>query len=274
MADHGHYGVVGKDESRQGIYVFTPEGKFLSSLNNLSADKVLKVLDAGLKKWNALPDAKKSAVSPNKFAPRHRWEDFYPHDGLVLNAISRDLPLDLKADSPPRSTWNRDAAWFSSDEAQKIIPLNKPVGHQFELPEFFTKRIAQFSLVDAVKGQTSPFKAEEIKGSRISGTIVSTDQAQVTIQITGATSGVHRTRGVKTNLLGKATFDREKKRFLNFEIVCIGERWGRTPFNDRRKQLESSPIGYVFQMAQPDQPLQTPGIMWAYDAPWLQRPER
>ena len=65
MADQGsHYGKRERGKSRQGIYVFTASGKFLASINDLSADNVLQMLERGWEAWERLPDSEKAATAP------------------------------------------------------------------------------------------------------------------------------------------------------------------------------------------------------------------
>ena len=274
MADSGHYGKRVRNMSRQGIYVFTPDGTFLASINHLSADSVLKMMKEGLAKWEQLPAAKRNAsvVVEN---PKHRWEDSYPRDGLVLTVHSRDLPLshDMNAERLP--TWNRDSAWFSKKEAVSMIPADPKVGDKFELPEFFVTRIVRWHLVDFVKGQTEDFKANEIVGSVISAEVLEVDSDSVKVLLTGETNAQvdGGGRGLSTKMLGHAEFDLEGGAFKAFEIVALGKRWGKTRFNDRRRQLDATPIGFAFEMADENATPIIPGIIWSYNAPWIKRPE-
>lgn len=275
MSDHGHYGKRRKDESRQGTYVFTPSGKFLASINDLDPDNVLATLQRGLKKWNELSEEEKRAAPDKPLEPKHRWEQFYPRDGLVLDGYSRDLPNDGNPTSEQLPTWNRDAAWFSKSEAATMVPKEMEVGMEFDFLPAFVARMAKLHFVDNVKGQTEPFS--QIDGSKISGVVSGLDGDRATIRISGVSSGQvasqRRGRGVKTKIMGSAIYDLKSRSFVEFEIVAIGERWGRTRFNDRRRQMEATPVGYVFQMAPTDAPAAIPGIIWAYDAPWLKGPE-
>ena len=50
MANKGHYQKEGG--SRQGIYICSPSGELLSSINSLNHDDVLFVIQQGLDKWN------------------------------------------------------------------------------------------------------------------------------------------------------------------------------------------------------------------------------
>ena len=279
MADNGHYGTSGKDQSRQGTYVFTAQGKFLSSINNLSADRVLKTLEDGLAKWNALPESEKSpaAASQTELAPAHRWEDSYPRDGLVFTIYNRDLPADRDYNSKQLPTWNRDAAWFSAAEVKEMVPSDLTSGQAFDFPDFFVSRLCRLHFVDSVKGQTEAFRETEIVGSEISGSVTKRDGSILSIKVTGTTRGHcergRRRPGVETKILGTAVYDEAKGKFLEFEFVALGERWGQTRFNDRRQQLEKTPVGFVFELAAPDAIAINPGMIWEYRGlPWLKLP--
>jgi len=50
-------------------------------------------------------------------------------------------------------------------------------------------------------------------------------------------------------LLGKATFDLAKGRFLTFEPMALASRWGGTQLNGRRGDTDAAPIGMLFTRA-------------------------
>ena len=279
MSDHGHYGKRRKGESRQGIYVFTAEGKFLSSINTLSADRVLKTIEEGLAKWDALPESerKPAATTTATVKPKHRWEAFYPRDGLVLKIFNRDLSPALSPSEKQLPTWNRDAAWFSPDELKQIVPENLKVGQSFEFHDLFVSRLCRMHFVDSVKGQTEAFDDSEIEGSRISASVVKREGDVLSLEINGKTRGKREQGrykfGVETELIGSAEYDESKKKFTKLEFVALGHRWGQTRFNGRRRQLERSPIGFTFEIADPKAQPIVPGIIWEYDGlPWLKQP--
>ena len=60
-------------------------------------------------------------------------------------------------------------------------------------------------------------------------------------------------RGFEARLLGKATYDVKKERFLTFEMVAVGKRWGAMQFNVRSGDLGPAPMGVLFTLA-PDSP--------------------
>ena len=274
MADQGHYGQLAKDKSRQGTYLFTADGTFLASINTLSANLILDTMKQGLVKWRGLPAADREPNQKSKSqSTSRRFEHLYPSDGLVLSVYARDLTARPRPDTMRLPTWNRDSAWFSKEEAEKLIPDNANVGDRFPMPAFFVQRLSKLHVVDSVKGQTEAFTNEEVAESTVTAVVVSKRDDRVRLELSGSTKGIHETgqfqRGVETKLMGKATFDIDTKRFSQFEFIAIGERWGMTKFNDREKELDRSSIGYSFELAEPDDDIVVPGIIWSYDAPWM-----
>ena len=55
-------------------------------------------------------------------------------------------------------------------------------------------------------------------------------------------------RGFEGKLLGRATFDPKTERFVAFELVAVGERWGATRYNFRT-DLDRSPFGFASVLA-------------------------
>ena len=54
----------------------------------------------------------------------------YPEDGLVLEAVARDLPrvADRRPDDWRKIAWNFDYAWFTRDEARAMVPEPRAIG--------------------------------------------------------------------------------------------------------------------------------------------------
>ena len=75
MADKGHYRRAGG--TRQGIYVCSPSGILLSSINSLKPDDVLTTIQTGLDNWNTLPLSDRDIPNDFSLKARHRWENSY-----------------------------------------------------------------------------------------------------------------------------------------------------------------------------------------------------
>jgi hypothetical protein len=58
-----------------------------------------------------------------------------------------------------------------------------------------------------------------------------------------------RKRGFETRLLGSAKYDLKQERFVAFEMVALGTRWGGTRYNRRADDLEPGPPGVAFTLA-------------------------
>lgn len=281
IADVGHYRA--HRTTRQGIYVCTPSGILLGSLNTHSVEKVKNLLLTSLKKYDELETDERRLENPRSILPDHRWEQSKPAKGLELTMYARDLPTSGKPDDNQDSNWNQDRVWFSKSEARQFLPedLSRLQADQmYSVPANLVARIAKFSIVDTVKGQTTHYSFDEVKQSKLSATVKHFDEATIQLNFVGQTQAASKgsrnrdmPHGIQTNLLGTALFDRQEQNFVQFEIVAVGTRWGRTVFNGRSKQLEQSPVGFAFQMTPPDAPLIAPSFLYAYDAKWVKRPK-
>ncbi len=280
MSRNGHYGDR-PEGSQQGIYVVSPSGKFLASANTNRPEHIVKLLQRGLRAWDALAASERKLAAEADIAPLHRWEDSYPDDGLVLSCFVRDLPEQCDPTAECEVKWNRDYVWCSRSEARQWLADGEPqVGEQHVLPEQLLRRLAQFHLVDVVKGQTWRFTEQQIDG-RIVTEVVARDGALVRVKISGNTKadspGAGRRampHGVATEILGTATFDLQQGAFVEFEMVALGTRWGRTRFNGRYRDPQSGPLGFVFRLVPPNAPRVAPAFIAAYNADWVVRPER
>jgi hypothetical protein len=279
MAEHGHYG--GRPgQTRQGIYVCSADGTFLASVNSNNPDRVLATLERGLKAWEELPAEQKRLSPLSEIKPRHRWEDSFPKGGLVLSMMTRDLPPDCDPDKPGAARWNQDRVWFSEGEARQWLPREPKPGDKHPVPQELVSRLARLHLVDTVNGQTSPFSPGQVTGSRIATEVLERTGGRVKVKITGATKGDAQGRGrresahgVETRILGHATYDLDKGAFVEFQMVALGTRWGYTGLNGRRRDPETGPLGFVFEMAPAGPPPIAPAFIRDYDVPWVSRPE-
>ncbi len=288
MANRGHYRA--KDGTRQGIYVCSPAGELLGSINSLDPDAVIATLTAGLEKWKQLPESARLAGSASQVTPDHRWEAGYPEDGLVLVSVNRDLRVDRGEVKPTGERWNRDHVWFANREARAWLPDDPAPGAVHTLPEPLLQRLARFQLVDNVRGQTLPFAPQEIlPGSAIRIEVRQRRGDLVRLHISGSTLAEAKgpwlmgesdwtppreyPRTMRLKLLGRADYDLTRSVFTEFELVAVGEWHGCTINNDRCGGTESGTIGFVFTLA-PDTPSERvpPAFIDIYNADWITPP--
>lgn len=261
----------GPSNSQQGIWVATPSGKLLGSLNTHSVKQVRDMFVDALKKWQSMSDDER-LLTPEQAkselnADVHRPEDRYPENGLVLKAFSRDLPRKNPGASGWKAdAWNMDQAWFKEKEARSFVPERIEQGQTRQVPEKLIHRLARFHLVDNIRGQTRPFPSSAVRKARLTSTVMSVEAESVSLKLKGMTRTRHtgkwpvcgadaendakqRERGFHAQLLGHATYNRKTNRFETFELMASGMRWGGTQYNGRCNDLEPSPLGIYFTKA-------------------------
>jgi len=285
-AEQGHYaGRTVPTNTRQGLYAMTPDGHLLGSINHNDPERVADMLERAWISWVALSAAKRKASEGwDGVRDRQRLEDRYPTDGLVLRVTSRDLEREGAAGAASREdwrakAWNLDYAWLRAAEAAAFVPAKHELGATRELEGPSLDRLARVSLVDNVRGQTYPAPKPSVERARLTCTITAVDGARVTLALEGEARWEQRgtwhvggraaqtatQRGIEARLLGSATWDAETKRFVAFELLAVGTRWGGTQYNGRHDDLDPQPIGFLFELAS-DAPHEhvVPAGFWEY----------
>ena len=284
MANKGHYRKVGG--SRQGIYVCSPGGELLSSVNSLNPDIVLEVIQRGLDTWDQLPRSKRNLPEDFTKNIEHRWEDSYPENGLILKGTKADLLSDPPKFSKRGDRWNIDYIWFNKSEAKKWIPKNYKKGETIECPKIIKDRLFRFHLVDNVRGQTLPFAPQEIKKSKLQVEIVDVENLELKINITGSSLAVAKgpwllgendwtpnhilDHSMETNVFGTAIYSIIEEKFKNFELVIIGKWNGKTQNNGRKFGPNSGHIGIVYDI---NADRIAPAFVDLYNVDWITKPE-
>jgi len=288
MAKDGHYQKEGG--TRQGIYVCTPDGVLLSSVNSLNPDFVLDMIKEGLEKWSRLSSFDKNLAYDLSGKVNHRWEHSYPLKGLVMRSTKIDLLDDPPSRTSKNKRWNIDYVWFSNEEAQLWIPDNIQIGETYQLPNLIKNRLFRYHFVDNVIGQTLPFALSEIQISDLKTKIIAITDDFIFIDIKGYSkakakgswllgkkwiewSDIKLDHGMETTILGSAKYNLRTKSFNNFEMVAIGNRYGKTKHNGRTKNTGNSYIGFLYTLAgkAPADKI-APAFIEYYDADWVIRP--
>lgn len=284
FCEEGHYaGRTQPSNTRQGIYAVAPSGRFLASCNTREARVVARMLEKALARWEELDDAERwpDAALLERLAAVRRPEDSLPRDGLVLSVTSRDLPRAKAPRGWHAHAWNRDFAWFDYDQARALLPERIEAGAEHAVPRALVERLVRFHLVDNVRGQTPAHRKEDVREAQLTARIEHVADGRASVTFTGASHVDRRGAwpvdgfadgakpaehdlGVRTEIAGTATFDVGAERFVRFELIATGTRWGGTQFNGRAGDLEPAPIGFVLALeAHPDRV--APAAFWSYD---------
>lgn len=269
FCEKGHYaGRTQPSATRQGIYAIAPSGAFLASCNTRDAAVVARMLDEALARWQELPDAERYADATllERLRAVRRPEDRAPDGGLVLAVTSRDLP---RATPPPSgwmaTAWNRDFAWFDRDQARALLPEQIAAGVEHEVPAALIERLVRFHLVDNVRGQTPAHRKEDVREAQLTVRVEAVADGRAELRLRGRSlverggdwpvegfadqqAPAKQELGLRTELSGRATFDIDAGRFVAFELIAVGTRWGGTQFNGRAGDLAPTAIGFVFAL--------------------------
>lgn len=251
----------------QGVFVCTASGDLLASCVTWEGDTVEATLRRAIEAWERRTDdhsPTEPPAEPLAASPTHpdRIEYAFPDDGLAIRVTGRDLG---SASSDQR--WNRSFVWFNREELQSMLPP-ATVGAQRDVPRDLAVRLASLAFLDKgnVDGFTKPFVPADVEEVHVTFETVRTDDDNAYVVIRGQTATRTRdgqpayglrarfervpdARGVNTELLGTATFDRESRRISQLEMVALGERFGGAHVGRPPGDWGPSPIGFSIRLS-------------------------
>lgn len=268
VAEQGHYaGRTVPSATRQGQYAFTAEGALLASVNTRDADTMLGMMRRALERWETFTARERGReVDAGAYERDPRHPDFYPVGGLILKQTMRDLPRPGGHTSPQQrpEALNFDYAWFTAEEVRDFLPEASRVGASRALPRRIVRRLARFHLLDSVRGETPPWRDEDVRAATMITEVVAVDGDRVRLRLDGSALNSQggtwaiepfreqregMTRGYRCRLRGELTFDTRRGAFERFDLLAVGDRWGGTEHNSRQEDLPAAPMGIVFQIA-------------------------
>lgn len=249
--------------TRQGIYVFTAGGKLLAFKNAQDADVMLETVRLGLKRFKALPEAERrpgAVVVPDHGRVDARYARTLPEGGLVLRSYTRILDRDdtkgfVKGTCDFRGgdMAARDHVWIRKDEWQALIPADPKVGQTFAMPAALTRRLARFHLLDNTRGEPAYWTTEEVRRAAMTWKVTAVSDASLTMELTGsallATDAdvTKASRGYDAKVRGRLKYDRTKKAITEWEMLVVGDHWGRSAFTPGDRPGRK-PLGMVMEL--------------------------
>jgi hypothetical protein len=267
--------------SYQGIYVAAPNGMLLAGSHEAihDAKKVEKLLQQGLEKWEKLPAtdrlltkeafakavAERGDASPDRKNYR-RGQKQYPEDGLVLRLFCRDLPRSPDPKRSQSNRWNMDHVWFRKEEALAFVPAEPRQGSKHVVRRDLVERLARFHLVDACGGSERSYPKDAVEEANLTAEVVEVTDDRVSLRFQGATRTsqtgkfitdrswkLPQSRGYDAKLFGRAVYHRKDQKFVSFELLAAGDRWGATSENGRANEGEAcmrpAPMGVFLELA-------------------------
>jgi hypothetical protein len=266
IAEQGHYaGRVLPTRTRQGLYVATPEGKLLASVNSTSADRVLNMIERAITAWKSEPSNTGGADEVDRAASKAVTHASYPEGGLVLKMYVRDLPRENS--NGRNSRLNFDHVWITKDEVKQFVPASVRIGDRLPVATNIIARLARSHLVDTVRGQCPAWDPTHLQKGDIQLVVESIEDHRVQLRLEGhirlaaqpdhevnpySRRAVDKERGIDARLLGYLSYNREKEAFEKFRMIAVGPRWGAYVYNGRNNDPGPAPIGFAFEIAQTD----------------------
>jgi len=210
--------------------VVTPNGHLLSH-----------DLDEGLKKWQALPEAQRRKLDDlgkfdGSFLPAP------PQGGIVLQVYSRGLIRDKQGQLQVYKTEvarsleaGRDHLWLTESEAKSLVPEQFAAKSPQPVAAPIVHRICRRYLIDLVRvgGNGGPRRPEEVLSGEMQVAVENIAGDEVRLRFAGSTrlathdvgSGSQKNEAKIDDfqLLGYATYDRNKKQFTSFNLIAYSE---------------------------------------------------
>ncbi len=252
--------------TRQGIYIFTAEGKLLAYKNAQDAEYMYPVFLQGLAAWDKLPAAKKKpgAVEvPDADTVDKKFDRTLPKGTLIVNVFTRILDEDNNAACglelgkcafPGGDKAARDHLWLLEDEWKSLIPKDAAKGQNFELSKKLTLRIMCFHMIDNTRGEPPMWTKEQVREAKITLTVESADAKGVSLRLAGHglmasdADAKKAKRGFDVELLGHIHYDAATKAIDRFDLVALGDHWGAGQFTPNPRPGKA-PLGIAFTLA-------------------------
>lgn len=277
-----------KHPGHQGVFLATPSGRLLASSTCYEPGKVIALLNDGLKAWSELSTQQR--LEPTNDLVNQptgdRPEDSYPVDGLALRVTARDLP-GSRLDGERNSRWHRYYLWLSREEVESFLQTEYQPGQEIKIPANLASRVACLSLLDKglIDGFTKPFREADVEKASLTMKVTTLSDTEVQFQIFGLTATkttdaqafvsnlpkyeeIPKWRGVTTKIIGSATLDKKSNKFVKFQMVAAGTRFGGAYIGRTPEDWGEHPIGFSFVMGE-SAPAEKIAPEFPHRYPWL-----
>ena len=279
VADQGPRKGAG-GSTRQGIYCLTASGKLLAYKNAQDANVMREVLRQGLEKWRHLPASERRPGGneyPGLDRPDERYVRTPPPGGLVVNVYTRILDRDGK-DDLCRGTCSftggdqaaRDHLWLTQADWQTLVRAGTKKGQRFPMRRPLADRLLRFHLVDNTRGEPGPWRPEDVRKAELTWTVENATPTSLQLRLDGSAllatdaDTEKARRGYDVRLLGFLHYDREKAVVDRFDLVAVGDHWGRSTYTPGERPGRK-PLGVAFELRRGNDPadlLPPQGARW------------
>jgi len=193
--------------------------------------------------------------------------------GEVRYARSEDFPL-MSVTKESTNPWglflepNTDYMWVTEQECKALVPAKAEKGETVAVDPRLADRLARFHLTPrrAMTSEGGILRRDDVKSAKLSLVVeeVSVERLRLRLQGFVHTGTVFDKAqattpngplgfGFQAPLYGILEYDRAKKAFARFDVIAVGEVWGRWgDANGKSLFAErpgSSPFGFALELA-------------------------
>lgn len=246
---------------------------------------------AVLEAFHKLPEdeRKPGAVKVPDLKPSECLIPAPPEGGLILRVYGRFLARDdqgnlrhIRGDDFPQLRGrdadirylrfllepNTEYMWLTKDEWKSLVPAHPVLGEEKEVAQAIAERMARFHLSPrrALTSEDGIVALKELKAAKLSVRVDGVSPERIRLRLTGFVhhgSDYDEAKATSPNgplgfgfaapIHGVLEYDRKQEAFVRFDIVALGEVWGRWgDANGNSLAIERpgrSPIGFAFELA-------------------------
>lgn len=162
-----------------------------------------------------------------------------------------------------------DHMWLTEAEWQALIPASPRPGDSVALPASFANRLVRWHLNPlTVYGETNALGPKEVRAAELKLTVADVTAKKVRLRLDGfaklgtlppaAVADGQRACidrwGYEPRVLGYLEYDPQRQVFTRFDIVALGDQFGRLGICDSAARVGLQPLGITFELANGDRP--------------------
>jgi hypothetical protein len=249
-----------------------------------------------LEEFRKLPETERGAgvIKVPDLKPDERLIPAPPERGLVLKVHARflsrtekgelryakleDFPL-ISDKSESKNAWrlflepNTEYMWITEEEWKSLVPARAEKGATIPVDPRLGDRMARFHLTPrrAMTSEGGILPRQEVRSAKLTLVVEEVSDERIRLRLegfvyTGTTFDKEKATtpngplgfGFQAPLYGILEYDRTKKAFTRFDVIAVGEVWGRWgDANGKSLFAErpgSTPFGFAFELARGDCP--------------------
>lgn len=162
-----------------------------------------------------------------------------------------------------------DHMWLTEAEWKSLMPANPRRGDRAPLPAGIADRLVRRHLNPlSVYGETEGLQRRDIRAAELNLTVDAVSPTMVrlrldgharlgkepTVEVTKGKSACINQWGYEPKLLGVLEYDPQKRVFSRFDVVALGDHFGRLGICDSAARPGLQPLGIAFELVTGDRP--------------------